>query len=65
VALPLFLLALAAIDAIAARNQGITWGGGIIVVLCLLLAFFGHAERRGGLRKLKVPEVLRVDRISD
>ena len=64
VALPLFLLALAVVDLIARRDLGITWGGGIVVGLCLLLAFFGHLERRGGLRKLRLPEVLRVDRIS-
>jgi hypothetical protein len=45
------------------RYHSITWGGRIIVGLCLALAFFGYVERRGGLRNLRIPEILRVDRI--
>jgi hypothetical protein len=26
--------------------------------------FVGDAERRGGLRQIRVPEILRIDRIS-
>ncbi len=62
---PLFLLALAAIDLIERRaTWEIRWDS-IIAGICLLLAFFGYAERRGGVRKLRLPEVLRVDRISE
>ena len=73
--LPLFMLALASIDLIERRNapdpfdpfeqrHGISWGGGIIVGLCIALAFLGNAERRGGLRQLRLPEVLRIDGID-
>ena len=65
VVLPLFLLALAVLDVITLREAGITWRGGIVVGLCLLLAFFGLVERRGGLRNLRVPEILRLDRLSE
>ncbi len=63
VVLPLFLLALAALDLIDRRAVGITWGGGIVVGLCVLLAVLGNVERHGGLRNLRIPEILRVDRI--
>jgi hypothetical protein len=63
VLLPIALLALAALDLIRLRDAGITWGGGIVVGLCVLLALLGRTEQREGLESLRVPEVLRVDRL--
>jgi hypothetical protein len=62
--IPLGLLALAAIDIIRLRDAGITWGGASIVGLCLLLALLGRVEQREGLESLRVPEILRVDRLG-
>jgi hypothetical protein len=61
--LPLGLLALAALELIRYREIGIAWGGGIVAGLSLLLVLLGLAEQRGGLRNLRVPEILRVDRL--
>ena len=62
--LPAVLLALASLDLIEERDGGLTWGGGGVVALCLGLLVFGGIEASGGLRKVRVPEVLRIDRIS-
>lgn len=61
--LPLALLALAALDLIRFRSAGITWGGGIIVGLCIVLAFLGRVEAQSGLENMQIPEALRVDRL--
>jgi hypothetical protein len=61
--LPLAVLALTAIDLVQGRGQGMTWGGGILVGLCLFLALLGWRERAGGLEDFHVPEILRVDRL--
>jgi hypothetical protein len=63
VLLPLALLALAALDLIRLRSAGITWGGGIVVGLCLVLALLGHVEAQSGLENMQIPEILRVDRL--
>jgi hypothetical protein len=63
VLLPLALLALAALDLIRLRSAGITWGGGIVVSLCLVLALLGHVEAQSGLENMQIPEILRVDRL--
>lgn len=63
VIVPLALLSLAALDLIRFRDGGITWGGGIVVGLCLLLALLGWIERQAGLENARVPEVLRLDRL--
>jgi hypothetical protein len=63
--LPLVLLALTALELVRERDLGMTWGGGILVGLCLVLALFGWIEQRGGLERLEVPEVLRVDRLPE
>jgi hypothetical protein len=63
VILPLGLLALAAVDLIRLRDAGITWGGGIVVGLCLVLALLGRIDEREGLENFRLPEVLRVDRL--
>jgi hypothetical protein len=60
--LPVTLLALAAIDLIAQRDS-ITWGGGAVIGLCLLLALLGRIEQREGLESVRVPDMLRVDRL--
>jgi hypothetical protein len=64
VLVPGVMLALAAVDLIARRHDERYWGAGTIVGLCLLLMLVGDAERRGGLRHIPVPEILRIDRIS-
>jgi hypothetical protein len=62
--LPLAMLALATVDLMRVRDSGITWGGGIVVALCLVLALLGRIEEREGLEKgLRVPDLLRVDRL--
>jgi hypothetical protein len=63
VILPLALLALAAVDLVRLRDAGLGWRGGIVVGLCLLLAALGAIEQRAGLQHLRVPEILRVDRL--
>jgi hypothetical protein len=64
VALPFVLLALTALDLIYDRYEGLRWGGVATVVLCLLLAGFGWAERNGKLEKFRIPEeIWRVDRL--
>lgn len=65
VLVPLLLLALTTLELVRERDLGLTWGGGILVGLCLLLTLFGWIERRGGLRRLEVPELLRVDRLPE
>jgi hypothetical protein len=58
---PLFLLpaviaALATLDLV--RAETITWGGGIVLGLCALLALFAWVEHVRGLGPLSVPEIL-------
>jgi hypothetical protein len=63
VLLPLALLALATLDLVRLRHEGLTWGRGTIVVLCLVLLLLGWGEKRDGLEELRLPEVLRIDRL--
>jgi hypothetical protein len=56
---------LTTLELVRERDLGLTWGGGILVGLCLLLTLFGWIEQRGGLRRLEVPELLRVDRLPE
>ena len=63
---PLFLApgviaALATLDLV--RAETITWGGGIVLGLCGLLALCAFVEQRGKLGELRIPEILRVDRL--
>jgi len=61
--IPLALLSLAALDLVRLRDDGVSWGGGVVVGLCLLLALLGRLEQREGLENFRVPEILRVDRL--
>lgn len=63
VLVPLALLALTAVDLIDFLDEGVDWAGGAIVGLCLLLAVLGRMEQRGGLDSVRLPEILRVDRL--
>jgi hypothetical protein len=65
VLLPLGVLALTGLALIHERGNGMTWGGGILVALCIVLTLFGCIEQRGGLEGLRVPEALRVDRLPE
>jgi hypothetical protein len=58
---PAVIAALAGLD--LARWETITWGGGIVLALCGLLALCAFVEQRGGLGELRIPEILRVDRL--
>ena len=62
--LPLALLALSALELIRHRSEGMTWGGGILVGLCLFLALLGWKEMNGSLDSVRIPEeIWRVDRL--
>jgi hypothetical protein len=61
--LPLALLALATVDLARLRDEGLTWGRGTIVGLCVVLLLLGWVEKRDGLERLRLPEVLRIDRV--
>lgn len=64
VVLPLALLALTALELVRKRSEGMTWGGGILVGLCLLLALLGWMEPNGRLEGIRVPEEFwRIDRL--
>lgn len=56
VVLPLALLALTTLELIRKRGEGMTWGGGILAGLCLLLALLGWMEPKGRLESIRVPE---------
>jgi hypothetical protein len=63
VVLPLALLALATLDLVRLRDEGLTWVRGTVVGLCLVLLLLGWVEKRDGLERLRLPEVLRIDRL--
>jgi hypothetical protein len=63
---PLVLLTLPALELIRDRNQqDVLWGAVILVGLCLLLALFGWIEEDRSLETVRVPDVLRVDRLPE
>jgi hypothetical protein len=43
----------------------VVWGGVILIGLCLLLAILGRIEQRSGMERLRLPEILRVDRLPE
>jgi hypothetical protein len=59
------LLSLTALQLIRERDARMTWGGGLLVGLSLVLAMFGWVEQRGSLERLHVPQILRVDRLPE
>ena len=63
VLLPLGVLALTTLALVHERGNGMTWGGWILVGLCVVLTLCGWIEQRGDLQRLPVPEILRVDRL--
>jgi hypothetical protein len=66
VLVPLVLLVLPALQLIRARDLlGVALGGWILVGLCLALAALGWVEQRGGLSGLRLPEILRIDRLPE
>jgi hypothetical protein len=62
VALPLLMLAPFAVDAVEQWDVP-NWGWFAGSGLALLLLWLGHIERSGGLEDIRVPEILRIDRI--
>lgn len=58
---PVALAALATLDIVLVEH--LTWGTGIVLALCCLLALSAFVEQRGGLGELRIPEILRVDRL--
>ena len=58
---PALMAVLATLDLV--RAETMTWGGGIVLGLCALLGLFAWVEHAGGLRTLRIPEALRVDRL--
>jgi hypothetical protein len=63
VILPMVLLTLAGIDLARLRSDPISWGEGALTALALALALLGRIEHRKGFGRLRVPQVLRVDRL--
>lgn len=61
--IPLALLALVGLWLIRGREYRLNWGGWIVLAASLLLALLGWLERRGGLERFGIPEILRVDRL--
>ena len=61
--IPVALLSLATLDLVRLRGDAVSWGGGLVVGLSLLLALLGRLEQRAGLENLRLPEILRVDRL--
>jgi hypothetical protein len=60
---PLALLGLVVVAIVRERSQGLTWGDGIMVGLCLFLLLLGSSEDKQRLERLRIPELLRVDRL--
>ena len=65
VLLPLGVLAMTALALVHERSNGMTWGGWILVGLSLVLSLCGWIEQRGDFDRIRVPEVLRVDRLPE
>jgi hypothetical protein len=61
---PLALLALLVLVLVVPQDSP-TWGQVILLVLSALLALLGWIEVRGGLEKMRVSEIFRVDRIPE
>ena len=61
--IPLALLALVGLWLIRGREYQLNWGGWIVLAASVALALLGWLERRGGLERFGVPEILRVDRL--
>jgi hypothetical protein len=60
---PLALLGLVVVAIVRERSQGLTWGGGMMIGLCLFLLLLGWSEDKQRLERLRIPELLRVDRL--
>ena len=58
---PAMIAVLAGLD--LAQYETVTWGGVIVLSLCALLALSAWIESGHGLGRLRVPEILRIDRI--
>lgn len=63
--LPLALLALVAVDLARERRQHVplTWGAGLLAAILAALLVAGHVDDEGGLANVRIPEILRIDRI--
>jgi hypothetical protein len=63
VLLSVALVALGVLDAVPLPTVQLTWNGGVLLGLGVPLTLLALIEERGGLRNVRVPEILRVDRI--
>lgn len=63
IVLPIGLAVLAVLDAVHFGIADITWNTGILEGLAVSLAVLGAIEGAGGFQKVRIPGILRIDRI--
>jgi hypothetical protein len=63
VLLSVAVVVLGVLDAVPLPTVQLTWNGGVLLGLGVPLTLLALIEERGGLRNVRVPDVLRVDRI--
>lgn len=64
--LPVALLALVAVDLARhpwRRNPHLTWDAGLLGAILIGLVVVGHVDDEGGPANVRIPEILRIDRI--
>lgn len=54
-----------AVDLARERRQHVplTWGAGLLAAILAALLVAGHVDDEGGLANVRIPEILRIDRI--
>ena len=63
VALSFALVALAVLDALPRRSVYLTWNLAVLLGLTVPLTLLALVDDQGGVRNLRVPALLRIDRI--
>lgn len=61
--LPILLTGIVAYVAAGAGTDEVTWGHGVFVAAAILLVWLGRVVLAGRLTSIRVPEILRIDRI--